>query len=1078
MITSRKLLILFGLLIMSSVASAQNKDILWQKTLTKDTIPISSIAIAEGKYVAALKGDEIIILDYNTGDSIKTFSKPKDMLRTDIFFGKNGERLFLLTQSGFLRNWDVFSGEKLNDINMNATRLKGSLNSYYNVDFQIDYSLDGKYIAVLTSYSFYLGPDKGSDNEVYIFKTEDSTYVTPFSFKIADKPELIKTTNNKYSNILSQSSNLHFSSSGFYLLTNLSHEYIIHYAGGAGGPTIYTSSAESNFGSFSSKLKSYHYPKLLPYFIISSDDDFLLNGNSLMNIPPTSDFRTLNKTGFVFLPDDNHMLAFKSAGGVAAISNIEKDTWEKVYQGDSLTENIIQTNATRTAFATASNNRVTLWKIPDTLQKATLTADFTMSKDSIPIFDSIAFTNKTFPMKRGTYFGWNFGDGSKTTSEIYPIHKFTQAGIFSVTLSVWDTLGGTSTVTKNVVVNFPSPKAGFTTPKDTVYVGNFVNFTNTTAPIRSGTTFTWQFSDGITSTEFNQQHQFFQTGSFTVKLTVQDTLGRKDSIVKTVIVINQIIPNGAAWINHFHYKQINSLAFSSNGLSIISGSDDSYSRVWDITDGKQLYSKKIGQPVYSVAFTKDSKSGIVGSYSIANNSPVYVYKSIANYANYMFDWRFTSDSLNLRVNWDIGRGGITITGEFQYAGFQNSFLTNDFSENQDWFIIGVNATVSTNKNTIDPSLIYISFGNVLLYNFSTNKSRYYNIYHAPDISISAPYNASTSNSFALISPDNMFYISLRQEYFSKTANILVKDINNDSTYRKIPTTATSMHFSPDKYHLLTNTGLWNIYDSVLIKTVDLPSVFAYHPDGIHVFALRADSTIGIYNLNSNSYEYIYPKQPTVFTALAVAPDGQHIATGDKYGYFTVWNVPDSLKVSVKVDFDAAVLNRSNIKTKDTITFANTTLPANNTYDYFWTFGDGTTSSERTPKHTFTKAGTFTVTLTAFQNGKAVDGMTKKSYITITGTNSAEEPQAGVEPRFRIVSNPSYGELSINYTLTQPSNIQITITDVLGREIGNWSLQEQAGDHSFGWNSTIGAGMYYCTFRVGSIVHTEPFVVLQ
>jgi hypothetical protein len=189
-------------------------------------------------------------------------------------------------------------------------------------------------------------------------------------------------------------------------------------------------------------------------------------------------------------------------------------------------------------------------------------------------------------------------------------------------------------------------------------------------------------------------------------------------------------------------------------------------------------------------------------------------------------------------------------------------------------------------------------------------------------------------------------------------------------------------------------------------------------------------------------------------------------------------VPDSLKVSVKVDFDAAVLNRSNLKTTDTIAFANTTLPANNTYDYFWTFGDGTTSSERTPKHTFTKAGTFTVTLTAFQNGKAVDGMTKKSYITITGTNSAEEPQAGVEPRFRIVPNPSYGELSINYTLTQPSNIQITITDVLGREIGNWSLQEQAGDHSIGWDSTIGAGMYYCTFRVGSIVHTEPFVVLQ
>lgn len=135
--------------------------------------------------------------------------------------------------------------------------------------------------------------------------------------------------------------------------------------------------------------------------------------------------------------------------------NIEKDIWEKIYYGDSLIENIIQTNASRSTFATATNNRITLWKIPDTLQAAALTADFIMSKDSILIFDSIIFRNRTFPMKRGTSYEWNFGDGSKTTNQIHPIHKFTQAGIFTVTLSIWDTLGGTSIITKNVVVNFP-----------------------------------------------------------------------------------------------------------------------------------------------------------------------------------------------------------------------------------------------------------------------------------------------------------------------------------------------------------------------------------------------------------------------------------------------------------------------------------------------------------------------------------------------------------------------------------------------------------------------------------------------
>mgnify|MGYP006348824727 CR=1 FL=1 len=58
------ILVILGLFIAVQGVSAQNNDILWQKILTKDTIPISSIAIAEGKYVAALKGNEIIILDY------------------------------------------------------------------------------------------------------------------------------------------------------------------------------------------------------------------------------------------------------------------------------------------------------------------------------------------------------------------------------------------------------------------------------------------------------------------------------------------------------------------------------------------------------------------------------------------------------------------------------------------------------------------------------------------------------------------------------------------------------------------------------------------------------------------------------------------------------------------------------------------------------------------------------------------------------------------------------------------------------------------------------------------------------
>jgi PKD repeat protein len=49
--------------------------------------------------------------------------------------------------------------------------------------------------------------------------------------------------------------------------------------------------------------------------------------------------------------------------------------------------------------------------------------------------------------------------------------------------------------------------------------------------------------------------------------------------------------------------------------------------------------------------------------------------------------------------------------------------------------------------------------------------------------------------------------------------------------------------------------------------------------------------------------------------------------------------------------------------------------------WLWDFGDGTTSTEKNPTHTYTKIGTFTVNLTVKNNG-GDDFTTKESYITV------------------------------------------------------------------------------------------------
>ncbi|NIG53288.1 PKD domain-containing protein [Chitinophaga sp. Cy-1792] len=73
-----------------------------------------------------------------------------------------------------------------------------------------------------------------------------------------------------------------------------------------------------------------------------------------------------------------------------------------------------------------------------------------------------------------------------------------------------------------------------------------------------------------------------------------------------------------------------------------------------------------------------------------------------------------------------------------------------------------------------------------------------------------------------------------------------------------------------------------------------------------------------------------------------------------------------------------------------VTFINTTRDPNKVYTYTYDYGDGTTGSS--PQHTYTKAGSYTVSLKAF-NGSCQAATTKKNYITVGGLKAAFEYHA-------------------------------------------------------------------------------------
>lgn len=85
--------------------------------------------------------------------------------------------------------------------------------------------------------------------------------------------------------------------------------------------------------------------------------------------------------------------------------------------------------------------------------------DFTLDKEEYQMGDVVKFTDATTtkPGTTITAYLWEFGDADKSTSkEQNPTFTYTEAGAFSVKLTVTDSYGLTASITKNVTVFDPS----------------------------------------------------------------------------------------------------------------------------------------------------------------------------------------------------------------------------------------------------------------------------------------------------------------------------------------------------------------------------------------------------------------------------------------------------------------------------------------------------------------------------------------------------------------------------------------------------------------------------------------------
>ena len=235
-------------------------------------------------------------------------------------------------------------------------------------------------------------------------------------------------------------------------------------------------------------------------------------------------------------------------------------------------------------------------------------------------------------------WAWNFGDAG-TSTERNPLHTFTTAGNYNVSLTATTNFGCSGSFQKSVTIA-PSPP---------------VDFTFTPACINQGTRFTdasgsgvksWLWTIGGSTYAFsNPTHVFGSTGNYTAKLTVTGNNSCVATVTKTIHV--PVAPSLSFSVDNACEKQAANFKDTTPVTT-----DPAVSWAWDFAgqataSGSAVPYSFAKAGSYAVKMTSTQQSGCVYSLSknvTINTSPVAAFTSSPEWGVPPLSVQFTNTS--------------------------------------------------------------------------------------------------------------------------------------------------------------------------------------------------------------------------------------------------------------------------------------------------------------------------------------------------------------------------------------------------------------------------------------------------
>ena len=555
----------------------------------------------------------------------------------------------------------------------------------------------------------------------------------------------------------------------------------------------------------------------------------------------------------------------------------------------------------------------------------------------------VQFTNNSIGGGALDYL-WNFGDGNTSTDE-NPMNVYADNGTYTVSLTATNSNGCSSTITEPDFINVALTEAdflpdlfGFCQPLEV----NFGDSSTSGTPIAS---WEWNFGDGNTSTDQHPTHTYADTGIFDVSLVITNDLGCSDTLTRTNYIFVYTPPEA----NFYDGDTV----ICPGELEFTDLSTNATDWFWDFGDGESSTDQN---PIHEFQDTGYFDITLITlnngcSDTLVVENMIYVSPPIAD-----FDYSFTCDQPNV----------------FTY--------TNESYGYTSWNWILPDGSTSTD----DPITLTIPDPGQYVMRITTSNDTSGCVDNASDTinvtNLIADFSAANTQGcgpldveFTDESNDAVSY-----EWFFGTGDYSTEE-NPDYTYSDIG--------SYDVTHVVTDVN--GCTDTIIEP--NLVTVIG------SIVNFQIDTTIGCDTLAVTFQDLTTPPNSVTDwlwdfgdgnTSTAQNPTNIYQDAGlydvsltitDLGGCTNTITLTDSVNYipypvpSFEVDTNVGCMGQP-------FTFTNNST--GNAVSYLWNFGDGGTSTEENPVHTYNMEGSYSVTLTAFNSNGCDSSVTEINLIDI------------------------------------------------------------------------------------------------